>query len=311
MDKVQFWKNFKLGKELDISGRFIYNGLKSFHEMKTLYYEEEIFEVLYNLSVGLERLLKIAVILIKHNEFINQDEFEKSLITHNHLNLLKQIKENHTPAFAGPHNEFLQMLSVFYKTHRYGKYSLTSMTVIGKEKAAFHSYIKKHLKIAISDEFPLGITQNNQKFRKFVGKIVGKITSELYEIIKQEATRLNIYTYELRYDSKASKIFLRKEYEFTNEDILWKELLIYFVNSSETSGNLGFIKEIEPLEFDPGLDVDYLQCLGSDEKKLIILDELKELYENIDKPIERLQAISLIGNPSVFSDLGDEDDEQA
>ncbi len=53
MNTTQFWKNFTLGDELHIAGRFIYNGLRTFHEMDTLHYEDEVFEVLYNLSVGL------------------------------------------------------------------------------------------------------------------------------------------------------------------------------------------------------------------------------------------------------------------
>jgi len=34
MNEAEFWKNFKLGKELDIAGSFIYNGLQTFHEMQ-------------------------------------------------------------------------------------------------------------------------------------------------------------------------------------------------------------------------------------------------------------------------------------
>lgn len=82
-----------LGEELHISGAFIYNGLRRFHEMKQLGFTDEVFEVLYNLSVGLERLLKIAVVLVDHNDVVDQEELEKSLITHNHLKLLDRIKE--------------------------------------------------------------------------------------------------------------------------------------------------------------------------------------------------------------------------
>jgi len=308
---MQFWKNFKLGEEVDISGRFIYNGLRYFHEMESLYYEVEIFEVLYNLSVGLERLLKVAVVLIEHDDVKNQEEFEKTLITHSHLDLLKRVKAKYPLTLAGPHNEFLQMLGVFYKTHRYGRYGTKAMIATGGEKTSFHSYIEKHLKIKIDDGSMLFVTANSPRIRRFLGNNVGKITSEIYEIISREASRLNIYTYELRPASKASKIFLRKEYDFTNEDVLLKELLIYFVNSKDTSGHLGFIKTLEALEFDPALAADYIQCLGSDEKKLYNMDELEYLYEDVDNPGERHNAISLIGDSSVDFDPSDENDDQA
>ena len=311
MDRLQFWTNFKLGEELHISGRFIYNGLHNFHEMEHLDHEDEVFEVLYNLSVGLERLMKVAVILIEHDDTVNQEEFENSLITHTHLDLLKRVRQAHGLNLAGPHNEFLQMLSVFYRTHRYGRYCTAAMQASGEEKDALHAYIEKHLNMKIRDETVIFATENSPRIRKFLGKIVGKISGELYDIIREEAGRRNLYTYELRNDSKAAKIFLRKEYDFTKEDVLWRELLVFFVNSQETSGHLGFMKRLEPLGFDPGLDADYLQCIASDEKKLQNIDELEHLYEGVDKPGERLQAINAIGNPSVFFDPIDEDDEEA
>ena len=308
MDRIDFWKNFKLGEELDISGRFIYNGLRYFHEMETLYHEGEIFEVLYNLSVGLERLLKVTVILIEHDDTTDQEEFEKSLITHSHLDLLKRVQKKCTLSIAGPHKEFMQMLSVFYKTHRYGRYGIAAMKAQGEEKSAFHEYLKKHLKIEVSDEPPVFITKNSERIKKFIGKIIGKITSELYEIIQQSAAKLNIYTYELRWDSKAAKIYLRKEYDFIREDVLWRELLLYLMNTNEKSGQLGFMKELDPLEFDPGLVVEYLQCFGSDEKKLSNMDELEELYQELANPGERLEAIRLIGDSSVYFEDEDEDE---
>lgn len=56
MNKLEFWKNFNLGDELQIAGVFIYNGLRRFNRMRAINYSDEIFEVLYDLSVGLERL---------------------------------------------------------------------------------------------------------------------------------------------------------------------------------------------------------------------------------------------------------------
>lgn len=81
--QVYSWKNFELGTELQIAGSFLYNALYSFDRMKHFYFEEECFEFLYQSSVGVERLLKIMLILLEHDEYTDQDSFEKSLITHN------------------------------------------------------------------------------------------------------------------------------------------------------------------------------------------------------------------------------------
>ncbi len=102
MDKTRSWKNFTLGEELHIAGRFIYNGLRSFHEMNVLHNDDEAFEVLYQLSVGFERLLKVAVILIEHDDTLDQEHFEQSLITHSHLDLLARVTKKASLTPGGP-----------------------------------------------------------------------------------------------------------------------------------------------------------------------------------------------------------------
>jgi hypothetical protein len=44
MNATDFWKNFRLGEEIHISGTFIYNGLRRFHEMSKLDIDDELFE---------------------------------------------------------------------------------------------------------------------------------------------------------------------------------------------------------------------------------------------------------------------------
>ena len=47
MDPSEIWKNFRLGEESHISGAFVYNGLRRFHEMRKLDFSDELFEFLY------------------------------------------------------------------------------------------------------------------------------------------------------------------------------------------------------------------------------------------------------------------------
>lgn len=295
MNHIEFWKNFKLGTELAISGSFLYNGLRCLDEIETLYYEEEIFEILYNLSVGLERLIKVAVILIEHNDEVNQEEFEKSLISHNHLDLVKRIENRIPLSLDSPHYEFLALLSTFYKKHRYGRYNINSGFVLNQEKKTFHTYLEKYLKLKIDDSSII-VTSNDKRFKKFIGSIVGKITTQIFDIIRYEAARLNIYTYEIRFGSKAFKIFCDKKFIFEEENIFLKELLVYLINSKKSCGILGFIKEIKPLKFDSGLNQEYLQSFFSSEKRMLHIEEMDELYTDIKNPKERLELLNLIGN---------------
>ena len=52
MQPDEYWKNFNLGTELDIAGRFLFNGLQAFHEMEHFAAEEDAFEFLYSVAVG-------------------------------------------------------------------------------------------------------------------------------------------------------------------------------------------------------------------------------------------------------------------
>ena len=50
------------------------------------------------------------------------------------------------------------------------------------------------------------------------------------------------------------------------EDLLWKEILVYLMNTSDETPEINFIRDIEPLDFDPGMILEYLERLASDTK---------------------------------------------
>lgn len=306
MTPSQFWKNFGLGEELSISGTFIYNGLRRFHELKKLDHADEIFEVFYNLSVGLERLLKITVVLLEHKDDGNQEELEQSLITHNHLELLHRVKQFVTVNLGTPHNEFLGLLAKFYKSHRYDRFTLSSISDFHKERDALYEFLAKYLGVEFDDADSVFGTSNDARYRKFLRNTVKKISTVLYQIIETRAHELNLYTYELRHGSKAQTIFLG-EADIPAEDVLWKELLVFFMNTNAKSGYLDFLKGIPPLDFDPALVDDYLDCFQSDAAKAFVRDELECLYEQIDDKRKRLELIGVIG--AVGVDFGDSDEE--
>src|SRR3546814_7042188 len=76
-----------------------------------------------------------------------------------------------------------------------------------------------------------------------------------------------------------------------NEEILWKELLVFFMNTKETSGYLNFLRGIEPLNFDPELVEDYLDCFQSYSARTQAADEMATLYEDVPDAGERLRLI--------------------
>ncbi len=281
MKPDEYWKNFSLGTELDIAGRFIYNALQTFHQMEHFRSEEDAFEFLYALSVGIERLLKIALILTEHDKQTDQTKFEQELITHNHQILLGRLQRHHNLNLGAVHHDLIAVLSRFYKSHRYGRYSLRSVAAHAQERDDLIKFLEKYLKISIDIESMFGITRNERRHRKFIGKVVGKIVAPVFEIIRNEAYRLNIYTYEIESGSKADKILQQQAFDFESEDILHAELLAYFVSRKSKGPNAKFLRQhAVPVAFDPALEADYIAALRSDPKKLAVLDELDTLYQH-------------------------------
>lgn len=307
MNAAEYWKNFKLGDELSIAGAFIYNGMRRFHEMRKLDFTDEVFEVLYNLSVGLERLLKIVVVLMEHDDARDQQELEQSLITHNHLDLLARIRKKVEVNLATQHNDLLALLGTFYRSLRYDRFTLASTYNSNREIEALCVFFEKHLNVQISRDSMFGAA-NEDRYRGFLRKTVLKISRALYKLIETEATKLNLYTYELRSGSKAESVFLR-QVNIGDEDVLWKELLIFLMNTKQTSGYLEFLRGIEPLDFDPALVNDYLDCFQSDAAKAVVMDELEHLYGELGREkSKRLEVMKVVGAPNVYFDGPEEKD---
>lgn len=307
MNRSEFWKNFRLGEELDVSGTFIYNGLRRFHELRKLDYSADLFEVLYQLSIGIERLMKIAIVLLEHDDASDQDAFEKSLSIHNHQALLAKIQKHVDLRLSNSDNAFLHLLTRFYEYLRYDRFTLKSPLALGKEKYLLFDFLERQLQVKFEDRNSIFGHQNTDQYKKFIRKIVVKISSGLYSIIEERTRSLGLYTYELRFGSKAETVFLA-EADIPTEDILWRELLVFFMNTMETSGYLNFLRGIEPLPFDPGLVEDYLDCFQSGSARAQVVGEMETLYEDVPDRGKRLHRIGIIGAPNV-SFPEDDDDE--
>lgn len=307
MKATDFWKNFKLGEEISVSGAFIYNGLRRYHEMRKLDFTDEVFEFLYDVSIGLERLLKIAVILFEHNDSIDQEVLEKSLITHNHPILLARLMGHATINFGSPHIDLLDLLGTFYKSLRYDRFTLASAYNAKKETEAICTLLRKHLQVDIPHESSILGIPNEDRYRRFIRRTILEISKTLYNIIEARARAINLYTYELRHGSKAETVFLR-EVDISDEDVLWKELLVFLMNTKSTSGYLEFLRKISPLDFDPALIDDYLDCFQSDASKAYVMDELEHHYEEMgESKGDRLELMGVIGSPNVSFDFPDDD----
>lgn len=307
MNPTEFWQNFKMGEEQEIACNFIYDGLRNLHEMETLNLETEIFPVLYNLSIGLERLFKVAIVLLEVDESTDIDAFEKTLITHNHIALLERLKKKVNPNFGPVQTGLLNLLSVFYEDHRYGRFNLPQIDNLSKDKKLFLTFLHKHLGIEVRDDI-IGI-KNSLQVKKFIGKTVKNITKNLYSIIDKAATAKNLYTYELSdSSSKAAKVVWGdEEITFDCEEVAMMEVLIFLLKTNE-SDRVNMLKDIEPLPLDPALDGEYIHFLLRKRTGFVsaIISEVEECQADVRDLKQRMEFLKVIKDPSISLDSPEE-----
>jgi hypothetical protein len=307
MNPKEFWQNFKMGEEQEIACNFIYDGLRNLHEMETLNLETEIFPVLYNLSIGLERLFKVAIVLLEIDDNTNIDDFEQTLITHNHIALFNRLKKKVDLNFNSAQTGLLNLLAVFYEDHRYGRFNIPQRDNLSKDKKLFLVFLNNHLGIDIREDI-FG-TQNTLQVKKFMGKTVKKMTKELYTIIDKTAIAKNLYTYELSdSSSKAAKVVWgEEEITFEREEIAMMEILIFLLQTTE-SDRIKLIKEIEPLPLDPALDTEYLHFLLRKRTGFLsaIIGEVEDHQADVKDLKGRIEFIKAIKDPSISFDSPEE-----
>ncbi len=288
-----FWKNFRLGTELQSSGTFIYNALYFLDKLEYLRFEEDIFEFLYNSSQGIERIQKIAIILLDHNEETNQETFEKDLITHNHINLHERIVAKKELKLGRLHKRFLDLLSKFYNSYRYSRFNKSSVYHKNFDKYEFLNFLSSELKIEIDPRYDC--LENTIQIKRFLGKCVSRIVCELYELIRNRAYEIGTFTYEIRYKSKAFKIFTKKEYTFELENNFKRELIVSLINDSLKDDFTDYIKSIKPLNFENHNSSYYITYLLNHINNLSVLNEYEYLLEDKQIPKGRYEEIAGIG----------------
>lgn len=302
-----FWKNFRLGTELQVAGTFLYNGLFALESMQDFQNDENCFEFLYNISVGIERLEKIVIVLHEHNSNQSQEQFEKSLISHNHYELYERLAKLSTLKFDRRHSSFLQILSSFYQTTRYERFNIKSVYETPQEKESLINFLTKHLELKTEDKRFL---INNDRTKRFLGKVIGHITISLYELLRHGTKKSGTFTDEVRFNSKAYKIFMEREFDFISARLMQREIILYLLKNLPNDQFREFILEIPSLPLEEYDTNTYIRTLMNYHSCSDIKDEIEQIYTDNPKYLskDRIEQISVIGSHIDFDSFPSDDD---
>src|SRR5690606_11025609 len=243
------WKNFHLGTELEIAGNFLYDALYTFDQMKHFYFEADVFNCLYHLSVGIERLQKITLILLTGFEDKENPDFEKKLVSHSLQHFHQRINDIKRVKFEKNENKLLTLLTGFYERNRYGSFNISSSKKAEYEKEEFIRFLSNLMerRDIKADQLSL-ITVNSDTIKKEFGQIVRNIVLSYYQIVKQICEAQNFYTYEVNQESKAFQIFWCERFDFSHTKHVKREVLYYLMKKFNVSISN---EKMDVIDFDP------------------------------------------------------------
>ncbi|EMB73116.1 TPA: hypothetical protein ACPQXX_001373 [Streptococcus mutans] len=311
--KEWYYKNFNMVSELDISGEFLYTGISIVNNMSSITPEmpTELFLALYNISVGIERLQKIILVLWVFNKDDSIEDFSENIKIHNHVELHNRIEKaiNKKTNFNKQEHQFLELLKEFYSNARYDRFSEVGNNWEYKLISKFFSDNQIGYEKSVSDSRVILI---NNSIRKLIGRVLSKIVKKYYLLVEEGSSKSGTYSYELRNDSKAQKIFLHMENSRglssikIDERIALSEILIYLRNTSDKSSYLKFIEGISPLNFDKMEISGYLSVILLENRvPQHLIDEIDYIYTEEDIDVrERIANLDLLtkGNMQVLLD---------
>lgn len=308
MTPEEYWKNFQLGREMDVAAGFIYDGLRQFHNMQGFADESEVFQFLYYIAVGFERLAKVCIVLTEHSDEANQAKFEDSLKTHDHRKLITRVMKHHSLKISDAQNDLIDLLAKFYKAYRYDRFSLSSAMSSQNEKKVLRCHLTRHFDIDLPEDTWILDTPNDKNIRQKMAEDITNLAKQFYKIIKAETSRLGIFTHELESTSKTGKVFLGENAGFVEEDRFAAELIVFLMNAPTEGAQMRFLRDIKPLGFDPAIIGEYIASLGSYLQRREGCDEVEELYADLYNPCQRKEMMDYIASPH-FAHYEDEEDE--
>lgn len=299
--------NFSLVKEVELAGVQIW---KSIEDMNRVYLSKDsdvitdyIFTSLYQAAQGIERLLKIVLELTKYKDDDNTEnaKIDKLLYSHNHNAMYDYLSKIYTIKLNKNCKKLLNVLSLFYSEARYNRYKYSDCDILElKLLRGFGSEIQK-------DNF-------NEDIKNLYGRSLGKISQTLYKLIHKLSNELNIYTYEINYDSEAnfalSSYYGENLYETLKQlEQSKKELIWYIIKRGESLQFSKCLSDIEPLDFDICDIAEFISEFITGENSCKSLydfvsysyDEL--ISKNKKEWLERVDSINnIIGNTNLVFD---------
>lgn len=278
--------NCSIRQEIQISGVLIWrsiNDIDKIHFVSNGDLNEALVEypflTLYHASQGIERIQKAIIELICKKNHIREkekDDIYDLLMSHSHDKLNNWIEQETEMKFNTNCRKLINILMKFYNTVRYARYT------------------DKEYKEMISPEYSLLLKLKDKKcidFNKNIknnyGKYLGELSNTYFKIFCELCDQLNIYAYELDYNSAATIVYYHgKKSKNLYEELKRKqhgkkEVFYWLIKKAKEYPKYKFAEEKE-LKFDEELVERHLaEIILNPEDGQDYFDEVDMLYDEL------------------------------
>lgn len=278
--------NFSLCHELQVSGALIWESIKNIDKIN---FSEDFqnsgalieypFLTLYHASQGIERIQKIIIELIckkNHIKEIDKEKIIDILYSHSHTKLNDWIK-NHTDLSIKPkYEKLINILMEFYNALRYVRYS--------DKGCEFTTTPEYKLLLKLSDQ---KCNDLGNKIKNTFGEYLGYLSNAYYQVVCTLCNDLNIFAYELEYNSAATLVYHHNDttvnlyQELKKQHQAKKEVLYWILKKGKKYPKYKLADE-KVLNFDTQLIERYISNLIYDNVyDFELIDTVNELYDEL------------------------------
>ena len=306
VDRDLLTLNFSIREELQISGVLLWKSINAISKVNFTidgaaneHLVEYPFLTLYFASQGVERIQKAIVELIcKKNHILEKekDRVYDLLVSHAHDKLNNWIEEKEDIKLNTNCRKLIDILTRFYNTVRYARY----------EDESYRRSTTPEYDLLLELK-PSNSSNPGDDIKNNFGNYLGKLANMYFVVYDKLCSDLNIYAYELEYDSAASIVYGHREKpknlykEFLRRQNAKKEILYWLMKKASKYPKYSIAKE-DALEFDIGSVEHYLwELIFNSEDGQDCYDEVDCLYDELcsndkEKWKDRLELIDYFIN---------------
>ena len=241
-----------------------------------------VFTSLYQASQGIERLLKIAIEILKYKEDFAPDvvlKVDKILYSHSHESMLQFLTEHCRIKLKPYSTRLIQLLSDFYNKARYNRYHYNQ-----------NNTLEIRLFYKLGHDIPQEAEDFDSQIKHLYGRALSDLSKTIYSVIESLCIKLGIFAYELDSISVANYVvndyYGNDIYEmFKRIERSRKEFLFYWEYHNNPDKQSRY--SIKPLPFTElwfyEINEVIREITASDESCWKLYDEVNRMYDEICK----------------------------